>query len=83
MVLHPRPAHDREILRAHGYEGSECAVRRRPAEGVRPPVVRPAQQTGYASGPSSPGRPGRDGEPPARPGPRAASFEIAVIAIHA
>jgi transposase len=38
-----------EILRAHGYEGSERVVRRRLAE-LRPPAVRAAQRTGYAPG---------------------------------
>jgi transposase len=38
-----------QILRAHGYEGSERVVRRRLAE-LRPPPVRPAQRTGYAPG---------------------------------
>jgi len=38
-----------EILRAHGYRGSERVVRRRLAE-LRPPAVRPAQRTGYAPG---------------------------------
>jgi transposase len=33
-----------EILRAHGYEGSERVVRRRLAE-LRPPAVRAAQST--------------------------------------
>lgn len=34
-----------QILRTHGYEGSERVVRRRLAE-LRPTVVRPAQRTG-------------------------------------
>jgi transposase len=38
-----------EILRSHGYAGSERVVRRRLAE-LRPPAVRPAQRTGYAPG---------------------------------
>lgn len=38
-----------EILRAHGYEGSERVVRRRLAA-LRPLAVRPAQRTGYAPG---------------------------------
>jgi transposase len=38
-----------EILRAHGYQGSERVVRRRLAE-LRPPTVRAAQRTGYAPG---------------------------------
>jgi transposase len=38
-----------EILRAHGYMGSERVVRRRLAE-LRPPPLRPAQRTGYAPG---------------------------------
>jgi transposase len=38
-----------EILRGHGYEGSERVVRRRLAE-LRPPPVRAAQRTGYAPG---------------------------------
>lgn len=38
-----------QILRSHGYEGSERVVRRRLAE-LRPPVVRAAQRTGYAPG---------------------------------
>lgn len=38
-----------EILRAHGYGGSERVVRRRLAE-LRPRAVRAAQRTGYAPG---------------------------------
>jgi transposase len=38
-----------EILRAHGYEGSERVVRRRLAR-LRPPAVRAAQRTGHAPG---------------------------------
>ena len=38
-----------EILRAHGYQGSERVVRRRLAD-LRPPVARAAQRTGYAPG---------------------------------
>ncbi|MCC6832634.1 MAG: IS21 family transposase [Thermoleophilia bacterium] len=38
-----------EILRGHGFEGSERVVRRRLRE-LRPPVVRAAQRTGYAPG---------------------------------
>lgn len=36
-----------EILRTHGYVGSERVVRKRLAE-LRPSAVRPAQRTGYA-----------------------------------
>jgi transposase len=38
-----------EILRGHGFEGSERIVQRRLAE-LRPPAVRPAQRTDYAPG---------------------------------
>jgi transposase len=38
-----------EVLREHGYVGSVDVVRRRLRE-MRPPVVRPAQRTGYRPG---------------------------------